>query len=174
MSKKRFTDGLESLFGFSEGGNLKEESPLLVKTEVEVKTEPPTAKKKKRSRGSKNFTSDLDSLFEDALQETIEEKRAEFKTKNTKSSEPAHSPERKRKQRRPVTGLDALIRRTLEGGEAEVSYEKRKRVTFVFEKAKVEKLKKIAKSQKMYLKDILGDIVQDYLQKYEKEKGGMN
>ena len=174
MSKKKFTDGLESLFGFSEGGNLKEESPLLVETEVKVKEKSTSAHKKKtRGRSSKNFTSDLDSLFENALQETIEEKRAEFKNER-KSTEIGHSPERKRKQRRPVTGLDALIRRTLEGGEAEVSYDKRKRVTFVFEKSKVEKLKKIAKQQKMYLKDILGDIVQDYLKKYEQEKGGMN
>lgn len=165
MSKKRFTDGLESLFGFSEGGELPEESPLLEETEVKVKV---VSKSKKKGRSSKNFTSDLDSLFADSLQETIEETRTDYRENGSVKVD------KKRKQRRPVSGLDALIRRTVEGGESEVSYDKRKRVTFVFEKAKVEKLKKIAKSQKMYLKDILGDIVKDYLKKYEKEEGTLN
>jgi len=165
VSKKRFTDGLESLFGFSEGGNLPEESPLLVETEVKVVAKPKA--KKKRGRGSKNFTSDLDSLFEDTLQDAIEDTKSDYQQKDSK-------PDKKRKQRRPVSGLDALIRRTLESGEAEVSYDKRKRVTFVFEKSKVEKLKRIAKSQKVYLKDILGDIVKDYLRQYEEEKGTLN
>lgn len=166
MSKKRFTDGLESLFGFSEGGDLPEESPLLEETEVKVKVVSKT--KSKKGRSSKNFTSDLDSLFEDTFKETIEETRTDYNEKTTAKSE------KKRKQRRPVSGLDALIRRTLEGSESEVSYDKRKRVTFVFEKAKVEKLKRIAKAEKVYLKDILGDIVKDYLRKYEKEKGALN
>ena len=164
MSKKRFTDGLESLFGFSEGGNLPEESPLLAETEVKVVTKPKA--KKARKRGSKNFTSDLDSLFEDTLETALEETKTEYQQ--------GSKPDKKRKQRRPVSGLDALIRRTLEGGEAEVSYDKRKRVTFVFEKSKVEKLKRIAKAQKVYLKDILGDIVKDYLKQYEKEEGTLN
>ena len=164
MSKKRFTDGLESLFGVSEGGNLPEESPLLAETEVRVVTKPKA--KKARKRGSKNFTSDLDSLFEDTLENAIEETKTEYQQSN--------KPDKKRKQLRPVSGLDALIRRTLESGEAEVSYDKRKRVTFVFEKSKVEKLKRIAKAQKVYLKDILGDIVKDYLKQYEQEEGTLN
>jgi hypothetical protein len=164
VSKKRFTDGLESLFGVSEGGNLPEESPLLAETEVRVVTKPKA--KKVRKRGSKNFTSDLDSLFEDTLENAIEETKTEYQQSN--------KPDKKRKQLRPVSGLDALIRRTLESGEAEVSYDKRKRVTFVFEKSKVEKLKRIAKAQKVYLKDILGEIVKDYLKQYEKEKGTLN
>jgi hypothetical protein len=164
VSKKRFTDGLESLFGFSEGGNLPEESPLLAETEVKVVTKPKA--KKARKRGSKNFTSDLDSLFEDTLEDTLNETKAEYQQ--------GIKPDKKRKQRRPVSGLDALIRRTLDSGESEVSYDKRKRVTFVFEKSKVEKLKRIAKAQKVYLKDILGDIVQDYLHQYEQEKGTLN
>ncbi len=164
MSKKRFTDGLESLFGFSEGGDLAEESPLLAETEVRVITEPKA--KKARGRSSKNFTSDLDSLFEDTLEDVIEETKTDYQQ--------GIKPDKKRKQRRPVSGLDALIRRTLDTGESEVSYDKRKRVTFVFEKSKVEKLKRIAKAQKVYLKDILGEIVKDYLHQYEKEKGTLN
>lgn len=164
MSKKRFTDGLESLFGFSEGGDLAEESPLLAETEVRVITEPKA--QKARGRSSKNFTSDLDSLFEDTLEDVLEETKTDYQQ--------GIKPDKKRKQRRPVSGLDALIRRTLDSGESEVSYDKRKRVTFVFEKSKVEKLKRIAKAQKVYLKDILGDIVKDYLHQYEKEKGTLN
>lgn len=166
MSKKRFTDGLESLFGYSEGGNLPEESPLLAETEIKIETKPASAKKK-RGRTGKNFISDLDSLFS----ETVETGNVVEETPiaDDKPVGAGH----KRKNRRPVSGLDALIRRTLESGEAEVSYDKRKRVTFVFEKSKVDKLKRIAKSQKVYLKDILGNIVQDYLKKYEEQQAGL-
>lgn len=167
MSKKRFTDGLESLFGAkSESENLPEESPLLIKTEVKVVAV--SSKKKTKSRTNKNFTSDLDSLFEDALQETIEEKMAEHRISSTQT---ATTNRNKKSVRRPVSGLDALIRRTIEGAESEISYEKRKRVTFVFEKNKVEKLKQIAKMEKTYLKDILGDIVEEYIKKFENKKG---
>lgn len=165
MSKKRFTEGLESLFGPSQHENLPEESPLLVETEVKVKS----SSKRERKSSSKNFTSDLDTLFEDAFQETIQEKKEEIQ--KGKSSQ---ATAKRRKTRRPVSGLDALIRRTIEGGEAEISYEARKRVTFVFDKAKVDKLKRIAKSQKVFMKDILKDIVEEYIEEYEKEKGTLN
>lgn len=171
MSKKRFTDGLESLFGLSaEKESLPEESPLLAETDVEVKTSPPR-KKKKKGRSSKNFTSDLDSLFEDVLQEKIEEKKEQVVAKKVNRTPIAKS---KRKSSRPVSGLDALIRRTLETGEAEINYEQRKRVTFVFEKNKIDKLKSIAKSQKMYMKDILKDIVEEYIEEFEKTGGTLN
>jgi hypothetical protein len=46
-----------------------------------------------------------------------------------------------------------------------------KRLTVTFDKKKLEKLKKIARLEKSYLKDILGEIVAEYIKKYELSKG---
>ena len=41
---------------------------------------------------------------------------------------------------------------------------------FVFDKEKLAKLKEIAKMEKAYLKDIIGDVVSNFIEKYEKEE----
>lgn len=160
MSKKNLKDGLESLFGgpaIAEP-SLPENSPLLERTERTKKT----AEKKgvkvraKRSKSSKNFTSDLDSLFESVINDNYREKQVEETDKNSKN---------KTTKRRPVVGLDALIQRTTDGNYDYTST--KKRVTFIFEKKKLDKLKLIAKLQKAYLKDIIGKIVGEHISKYD-------
>ena len=175
MSKKRFTDGLESLFGNpTEQGNLPDESPLLVETEVKEK--PIAARKKnKKGRSGKNFMSDLDSLLEDALNDAVEDQLQQRRAKNsTTTAAPRKAKAPRKRTRKPVTGLDALIRQTIETSEIEVNYNTRKRVTFAFDKDKLAKLKKIAKIEQSYLKDILGDVVSEYIDKYEQRKGNLN
>lgn len=164
MSKKKFTEGLESIFGdttdenFGSGGLLMVEEPQKKKS---------SGKSSRKTKSRKNFTTDLDSLFEDALKETIIEhaqkidKGLESKTKSAQN---------KTRTRKPLTGLDALIRRTVETSTIEINEDVKKRVTFVFEKQKLEKLKKIARIEKSYLKDILSDIVSEFLDNYESEK----
>lgn len=166
MSKKRFTEGLESIFGntsdedFGSGGLLAVEEP---------KEQKAIAKKPvRKSKSRKNFTTDLDSLFEDVLKETIieqtqkREKGLDNKTKSTQN---------KTRKRKPLSGLDALIRRTVESSTIEIDSNLKKRVTFVFEKQKIDKLKKIARIEKAYLKDILNEIVSEYLDTYEEKRG---
>ena len=137
--KKKFKAGLESLFGSTnESDTLPEESPLLVETETLI----PKKKSKKikgRKKSGKNFTSDLDSLFTDTVKETIKEQAQSL-------VEDEESKVLKRKKKRALSGLDALIQRTYEGPSHDDDF--KKRVTFILEKKKVEKLKKIAKSEK--------------------------
>ena len=52
----------------------------------------------------------------------------------------------------------------------EVNVPTKKRVTFVFDKEKLAKLKEIARTEKAYLKDIIGDVVSRFIEKYEKEQ----
>ena len=162
MSKKKFTVGLESLFGTVTEEAFQEESPLLDKQEKEVKKVTSSGSSKKRS--SKDFTSDLDTLFEEALAETSEEKEEKANSKVQAPPKP-----RKRRLRR-LSGLDALIRHTEDMDVVEVNVPTKKRVTFVFDKEKLAKLKQIAKSEKAYLKDIIGDVVSNFIEKYEKEQ----
>ena len=165
MSKKKFKDGLESIFGPSVEETLQESSPLLVDTSVKTKeprirkTEKSSAQKHPRRSSSKNFTSDLDSLFETALQETLEEKAQEIVEDKPKKKLA------RKATARPLSGLDALIRRTVEDS-IEVTNGK-KRVTFVFDREKLIKLKRIAKKERIFLKDIIGDVMSQYIDQYE-------
>ena len=159
-----------------------------------------------RRSSSKNFTSDLESLFMDAMtdsyEEDIQEERIEQPAaaeiddllaapatlvveepvvpakaaepeKDKMPKEAAPKPTRKRRtvrSPRPRGGLDLLIRQTSE--ETYIEYQsENKRVTFVFDKKKLEKLKVIAKSQKAFLKDIIGDVVSKYIEEYEDSNG---
>lgn len=161
MSKKKFTDGLDSIFGGSVEETLPEGSPLLVKTEKKVE---PKRKERSKKRSSKNFTSDLDSLFEDVLTETLEDKAKKIIKDKAKVSP------KRRERTDALFGLDALIRRTVETS-LEGHENLKKRVTFIFEKSKLKKLKKIAKEEKAYLKDIIGQVMAEYIEEYEAKYG---
>lgn len=172
MSKKKFTDGLESLFGTTV--SVHEEQGFLGQkaNQAPRKRSKLTVKKKKKGRpaAGKSFTSDLDSLFEQVLTETIEEKLN--KPKKKKSDVVASVPldNTKKKYRKPMSGLDALIRQTVETSTMEMrpaTAPTKKRVTFVFDKQKLAKLKMIAKVEKAYLKDIIGDLVSEFIDGYE-------
>ena len=160
MSKKKFTIGLESLFGTATEEAFQEDSPLLDKKKKEAKKTEQSIKK----RSSKDFTSDLDTLFEQALAETIEDKQEKAKSEIQAPPKPI-----KRRLRR-LSGLDALIRHTENMEVVEVNVPTKKRVTFVFDKQKLAKLKEIAKSENSYLKDIIGDVVSKFIEKYDKEQ----
>ncbi len=135
--------------------------------------------KTKRSSSRKNFTTDLDSLLQEALQETFDEQveiRKEQKKKGVTAKVKAFHKQTAKK--RPLTGLDQLIRRTIESSEMNIAEEKpnsgKKRLVVTFEKEKVDKLKKIARMEKAYLKEILGDLVSNFIKEYESKKGSID
>ena len=159
MSKKKFKSGLESLF------DAPSEARYLTDTETIAENKP--RKRRSRRSSSKNFTSDLDALFQEVVQlEELEERdKADRKSKKARTQQHLN--------RRPtLIGLDALIRRTTEAAdEMEEDYQPvTKRVTFAFDAAKFRRLKRIAKQERSYLKDILGSLVTAYIERYEREE----
>jgi hypothetical protein len=168
LSKKKFISGLESLFGNSSEKAFQEDSPLIDIEETPKKrirrtrdhsSNQTTATK----RSSKNFTTDLESLFEQALNETLEEQTEETNRSKKRKKRP-------QKPRKPLSGLDALIRRTEGMDYVEVNTPNKKRVTFVIDKPKLERLKEIARVKKLYLKDIIGEVMSKFIEKHENEK----
>ncbi|MFK7980570.1 MAG: hypothetical protein AB8G86_11350 [Saprospiraceae bacterium] len=159
MSKKKFKAGLESLFSDTGADDqLPGIRPLLVEEEARESLDTRRTRPKKRS--SKNFTSDLEGLFHNALDK-------EYKEPVRKSSLASRRDTKiKKRSDRPVIGIDALIRRTSTENREEIksSSPLKKRITFSLEKKKIEKLKDIAKSKKAYLKDIVDDIISQYLE----------
>ena len=162
MSKKRFTEGLESIFGEAAEETLQENSPLLSSTQ---ETKPKPSEENRRSSG-KNFSSDLQDFLQDAFEESLE-KQIEERKKNNQLQEKAKV---KKRHRRPMGGLDALIRSTIEPKNRRVAPERAKRVTLTFDPQKLEKLKEIARLKKSYLRDIIDEIVADFLDTYKNEE----
>ena len=68
-----------------------------------------------------------------------------------------------------LSGLDALIRRTIEKGKIEVNSPPRgqRRVTFVVDEELLEKLRSIARMEKKYLRELVDDAVRDFIQTYK-------
>lgn len=136
-------------------------------------TTKPSASSRKRKKPGKSFTSDLDSLFEEALQEQLEQRMGESAADSSVEVKVA-KPRQAVRRRRPVMGLDVLIRHTADISREELMTTSfQKRVTFVYDKEKIAKLKSIAKEKKLYMKDIIGKAVSEWLKEYEETNGSI-
>jgi hypothetical protein len=156
MSKKKFTDGINDLF-------IEDQN-----TYTETTTASTTTAAEPRRGGSKRFVTNLDSLLSEISEDPFfsEPSTRGFgqsgKSKSTQNSG----------YRAPVTGLDALIRQTLvniDPGEQED--ETKRRVSVVIDRAKLDRLKTIARMEGAFMKDIITKLIEEYVGKYAKEKG---
>lgn len=160
MSKKKFSEGLDDLFSDTHAGH----SDLFGGDAVATRPQ-------ERKAVHKNFMSDLDSLLQEALEESLEkyESNQPFSTtagNKSKSGGTASG------YRSPVSGLDALIRQTIDVQEIttdEISG--KKRVTVAVDKTKLEKLKTIARLENAYMKDLLVKLIDGYIDDYTRKKG---
>lgn len=165
MAKKRFTDDLFGLFEEP----LKQDTPAqqsadadradapvaTEKVEVEVPSSTPRARRK---LSSKKFTADLDAFLSDSF-------ARENNPAPKPSSAPAPAP---RSRRRRKTGLDLLIQSTVTDEDRAPKGEKApdtKRVTLIFKKDHLVELKDQAKERGVYLKDVVQEMVSEYLEK---------
>ncbi len=158
------------MFGELDDASSSNERVIFIEEEEEPQPAKGDGKRKRSSR--KNFISDLDSLLSHALQDTPSE---EPKAKSDQAPQPPTKPWRTKAPRKTLSGLDALIRQTVRASKVEVNrHGKVRRVTFTFNEEHLEKLKKIARQEKVYLKDIIQDIVQEFIKEYEEKKGTLN
>ena len=144
MAKKRFTDNLSGLF---EDNYLIGDDPMAVNEEVVEVDVPVKSKKAQKKLSSKNFTQNLDVFLGDDKRRT---------------TAAAKKPRRR-------SGLDYLIRSTVQDDPDrepdEPTKPDTKRVTLVFVKDHLLTLKEQAKDRKMYLKDVVQEMVAQYLEK---------
>lgn len=145
MAKKNFKSGLGDLL--SDALDMPKERPTPKK-----RTSRKTASKKKVT---KSFMSDLDGFLQDSIEEGVQEQVTKIKEGKPKTVV---------KRKKPLFGLDALIRETVETSKVEVKPQNTKRVTFIFDEEKIEKLQKIARLKKAYVKDIINEIVSEYIE----------
>ena len=167
MAKKRFTDDLFGLFedpepffpGDDQAPTSGADAGAVAENEEKVEVEVPvrTAGAKKKL-SSKKFTADLDAF----LTRDRERATAPAGAGNSSSGKRPVAPRRRRK-----SGLDLLIRSTVSKEEQAERTKKTapdtKRVTLIFNKTHIATLKEQAKDRGMYLKDVVQEMVSDYL-----------
>jgi hypothetical protein len=167
MSKKRFTDGLESLLSTpTEEAALQGHAILSAESSSSKRggssAEAPAGEGHKKSQG-KRFTDDLQSFLMEAFEESFERQMQQERNGNSPE------PEIKKRSAKPMEGLDALIRSTVEP-RVQFDQHSMRRLTVQFDERKLEKLKTIARMEKTLLRDIIDSIVEEYISRWEKEK----
>lgn len=175
MAKKRFTDDLFGLFEEpastpettrTETASVRASEPEAPDNKEEtVEVDVPTkTTKARRKLSSKGFTADLDAF----LSEGFERGSDASSTSAAPASAPDASGRRAaKKPRRRKTGLDLLIRSTVEDEDRSprgANTPDTKRVTLIFNKKHLASLKIQAKKRGMYLKDVVQEMVEGYLE----------
>jgi hypothetical protein len=166
VGKKKFSSGLDSLFDSQE--DIQEavaETTPSVFEEQNANVRFGSSSGVTRKASSKNFTSDLDSLFSEAFTDAVEEKVEKLR-RASGIEDPFEDNRRSYKQ--PLSGLDALIRSTIDTSLAGFEHAAVKRLTIFFENYKIDKLKSIAKSERSFVKDLVNGVLTEYINEYEK------
>jgi DNA-binding transcriptional regulator YbjK len=161
MSKKKFTSGLDDLFA----DDAQSTSVGSGMSEISVRQSP-----ERKHSHVKSFASDLDALLQDALEESLE--RMDTAVQNNPSAASKTKSRLAERMTSAFSGLDALIRETID--VQELTQEEAtgiKRLTVAVDRAKLEKLKAIARLENAYLKDLLVGLIDEYITDYTKEKG---
>lgn len=160
MSKKKFSEGLDDLF---------KESPGTVEA-LETLSTTEGAPRPERRPSVKNFMTDLDALLQEALDESLEKYDA---------AQPNAAPSGSKSKSQPATpfrsglgGLDALIRQTIDVQELSTDEASgKRRLTVAVDLPKLEKLKAIARMENAYMKDLLVNLIDEFIEEYTRDKG---
>jgi len=124
-------------------------------------------------KAGKKFFNDLDAFFESAIDDLWKEPVEERLETNQNKEEPVKQ-DRKGNKKSFFSGLDALFSNTAMPTTVSTEEDLRafdeetlKRVTFLFKKDKLDALKNMAKKEKLYLRDIISRVLDQYIE----EKG---
>jgi len=159
MSKKRFSEGLDELFRIGQESHSETLGQAVVLTA-------PSVMRNRKVLGHKSFMTGLDTLIQEAMDESIE---------RYESSQPDSAPASSKTKatisntlRAPArNGLDMLIRQTIDVQEVAMDESTgKKRLTVAVDRPKLEKLKAIAKLENAFLKDLLISLIDEYIDEY--------
>lgn len=178
MSKKRFTSGMEDLLHEASqtspvyiAGSSKSQQNL---TPMEGNTLPmegisligdqPIAPLR-RTHGKK-FSDDLQTFLQEAFDDSFEK----YLDPNYVHDDSSN----KKRSLKPMAGLDAILRSTVDPKTMRLGPGNTRRLTLVFDENKLNKLKSIARMERSYLKDIIDEIVESFINEYEVKKGHLD
>jgi hypothetical protein len=162
MAKKRFREDLESLFGpnpkplslFPEekkADDSADEATESITVDVPIRRDSPKG-------SSKGFADSLDAFFSEAFDADPAPEAQPKPTKRRRRPAPSRA-------NRP-RGLDMLIQNTtVQQDDPGPAGSHTRRVTLLFNKKHLDKLKAIAQEKEIYLKDIVAEVVEEYLRR---------
>ncbi|GAB5551618.1 MAG: hypothetical protein Sapg2KO_12090 [Saprospiraceae bacterium] len=156
MAKKRFTSGMDSLFDETPDRKDLEQDPSSL--DKKSQDEQKTSQLDKKNTG-KGFSDDLKAFLQEAFEESFDKQAGQTKAPTRKST----------RNVKPKQGLDALLRSTIEPSKMRLRNKPVRRLTISFDETKLAKLKNIARQEKTFLKDIIDEIVGEYLASYDKD-----
>ena len=146
MSKKNFIDGLESIFAEDVlEPAVQDESPLF----------------SYEARSSRDYESSSEGSFSVETEEDFEYEG------------PLKPNQTLKRHRKPLSGLDLLIRNTTEEGLDNPKLHTRK-FSLLFDKTVFNKLKTIARLEKVYFRDMVAQVLNSFVEKYEEDKGPLD
>lgn len=155
MAKKRFTDNMDNLFS----GEPKAEGSLTLFPQEQEPSEGAADQPRKSGKG---FAASLDAFLAEAFEQS-EQERGTAELSPNPSPVRNKTPEHRARGRRAASGLDLLIRQTSDETQFVPQQHDTRRVTLIFNKEHLEQLKTIARDRQVYLKDLIGEIVEHYL-----------
>lgn len=161
-NKKKFSEGLENMFQTSLFEGLYEPED---KSSAGAKTAAAAVAERHAAAGAtKSFADSLEQFLNETIEQIVEEKADEIEKNGIEAVRST-----KGRSNKPTIGIDLLIRSTVESAEA---YENsKKRISFSFEKDKLEKLREIADLKRSRIRDIVEDLVNNFIQGYEWKRG---
>jgi hypothetical protein len=152
VSKKRFTSSWDDLFADTASDEqLQEEESLLA---LPDRRKPKKADTKAVRSSGKNFSDSLDLFLQEAMEtEGQTEATIEIPTRLTQ-----------RKMRRSGGGLNSLIKETLPNADhTALPKENTRRLTLLLSREEMDRLRLMAKEQKLPLRELVLDIIADFL-----------
>jgi hypothetical protein len=166
MSRKKFTEGWDSLFETTketapgETGllfDLPEPTPATPRKKTTLRSEAP-------KHAGKSFMTDLESFLQEAFDESYAEQTAQ-RTPSAPEAKP-------RKRAGSGSGLDALIRSTIEPDNLHIENPDQgtRRLVLFLDEQKISKLKTIARVERTMLRTIVDQIVAEFIASYEKKE----
>lgn len=172
--KKSFSDNLEFLFQermlddnaqdnlsmIEDDTTQKKDTRSRATTAAASASKKPTKKRKAGSKTNrKSFSNNLERFFKDSIDGVLDGVVTDVKRNMVG------------KRQRKAIGIDLLIKRTTEDNlkqKSTKSSPQTKRVTVVLDTPKLEELKRIAKEEKRRLHQIIGELVEEYLDNAKK------
>lgn len=143
MAKKQFTVNMDNLFSDTSEEDTDQGASLF------PEEKPASVRKTKKAK--KGLSSQLDAFLADAF-----ETQDESETKKPTRTKPR------------LSGLDLLIRQTAEAPAAsKLKAPNKRRLTLAFNKAQLAKLKEIAEQEGIYLKDLINQLIDRYLEQHD-------
>lgn len=173
MGKKQFNSDFDRFFGkvSSTSTTAGEESVTAVaeKKEVESK-EAGVSKASTSSTPVKSFQNNLHDFLQNTFEEAFQEQMEARKNPKPEGEIPLS------KKGKPMGGLDSLIRSTVDPNSIRITHTRTaeggnvRRISLAFKERQIEKLRKIANLKRTMLKDIIYQVVEEYINDFEQRE----